>query len=40
MRDTLKDKLRECRAALKKNLTKRDKWVKDWPGQVSVYILE
>ena len=34
MRWTLKEILRACRAALKKNLNKRDKWIKEWPGQV------
>ncbi|CAG5134523.1 unnamed protein product, partial [Candidula unifasciata] len=33
MRWTLKEILRNCRAALKKNLSKRDKWIKEWPGQ-------
>lgn len=32
---TLRDLLRNCRVALKKFLNKRDKWVKDWAGQVS-----
>jgi dynein heavy chain len=35
MRATLKDKLKECKTSLKKNLTKRDKWIKEWPGQVN-----
>ena len=35
MRWTLKEVLRNTRAALKKQLTKRDKWIKDWPGQVT-----
>lgn len=35
MRTTLRDLLRNCRLALKKFLNKRDKWVKDWAGQVS-----
>jgi len=34
MRVTLKSLLRACRADLKKNLNKREKWVKEWPGQV------
>lgn len=34
MRWTLREVLRNCRMALKKMLTKRDKWVKEWPGQV------
>ena len=36
MRITLKDILRACRLDLKKNLNKREKWVKDWPGQVLI----
>jgi hypothetical protein len=35
MRVTLRDLLRNCRLALKKFLNKRDKWVKEWAGQVS-----
>lgn len=35
MRATLRDLLRNCRLALKKFLNKRDKWVKEWAGQVS-----
>lgn len=35
MRWTLKEMLKQCRLALKKNTSKRDKWVKDWAGQVS-----
>lgn len=35
MRVTLRDLLRNCRVALKKFLNKRDKWVKEWAGQVS-----
>lgn len=35
MRMTLRDLLRNCRVALKKFLNKRDKWVKEWAGQVS-----
>ena len=34
MRTTLKDSLRNCRLALQKMTAKRDKWVRDWPGQV------
>ena len=34
MQKTLKDILRNCRTDLKKHLAKRDKWVRDWPGQV------
>lgn len=34
MRWMLKEVLKNCRVALKKNLSKRDKWVKDWCGQV------
>eukprot|EP00072_Mus_musculus_P064692 XP_011247381.1 PREDICTED: dynein heavy chain 2, axonemal isoform X7 [Mus musculus] len=36
MRMTLRDLLRNCRVALKKFLNKRDKWVKDWAGQVVI----
>ncbi|XP_063786889.1 dynein axonemal heavy chain 2 [Pseudophryne corroboree] len=36
MRWTLKDLLRNCRLALKKMTTKRDKWVKDWAGQMLI----
>lgn len=35
MRWTLKDCLKNCCMALRKMSGKRDKWVKDWPGQVS-----
>lgn len=35
MKVTLRDVLRACRVALKKFLNKRDKWVKEWAGQVS-----
>ena len=35
MRLTLKEVLKACKAALKKQTSKRDKWVKEWPGQVS-----
>ncbi|XP_026545523.1 dynein heavy chain 2, axonemal-like [Notechis scutatus] len=36
MRWTLREVLRNCRMALKKMLTKRDKWVKEWPGQMVI----
>ena len=36
MKVTLKDILRACRVDLKKNLSRRDKWVRDWPGQVLI----
>ncbi|CAO2643767.1 Dynein axonemal heavy chain 2 [Lemmus lemmus] len=36
MRMTLRDLLRNCRLALKKFLNKRDKWVKEWAGQVVI----
>ena len=38
MRWTLKEVLKNCRLALKKSLTKRDKWIKEWPGQVSLFL--
>ncbi|TSK77047.1 Dynein heavy chain 2, axonemal [Bagarius yarrelli] len=36
MRCTLKDSLKNCCIALKKMTGKRDKWVKDWPGQMVI----
>ncbi|KAM4844901.1 dynein axonemal heavy chain 2 isoform 2-T2 [Thomomys bottae] len=36
MRVTLRELLRNCRVALKKFLNKRDKWVKEWAGQVVI----
>ncbi|XP_066267393.1 dynein axonemal heavy chain 2-like isoform X1 [Branchiostoma lanceolatum] len=36
MRWTLKDLLKQCRTALKKQVSKRDKWVKDWAGQMLI----
>lgn len=36
MKLTLKDVLRACRVDLKKNLSKREKWVRDWPGQMLI----
>ncbi|KAL3846382.1 hypothetical protein ACJMK2_017380 [Sinanodonta woodiana] len=36
MRWTLKEVLKATRAALKKSLTKRDKWIKEWPGQTCI----
>lgn len=39
MRWTLKELLKQCRLALKKNTSKRDKWVKEWAGQVSDDVL-
>lgn len=34
MRITLKSSLSNCLVALKKMTGQRDKWVRDWPGQV------
>uniref|UniRef100_A0A8C1Q525 Dynein, axonemal, heavy chain 2 n=1 Tax=Cyprinus carpio TaxID=7962 RepID=A0A8C1Q525_CYPCA len=39
MRWTLKDCLKNCSMALKKMPGKRGKWVREWPGQVSVLCL-
>uniref|UniRef100_H0V315 Dynein axonemal heavy chain 2 n=1 Tax=Cavia porcellus TaxID=10141 RepID=H0V315_CAVPO len=36
MKLTLRDLLRNCRLALKKFLNKRDKWVKEWAGQMVI----
>ena len=36
MKMTLRDSLRACRVDLKKNLGKREKWVRDWPGQMLI----
>ncbi|XP_069776189.1 dynein axonemal heavy chain 2 isoform X3 [Narcine bancroftii] len=36
MRYNLKDLLKETRLSLKKMLTRRDKWVKEWPGQMLI----
>ena len=35
MHKSLRDVLRACRIDLKKHLSKREKWVREWPGQVS-----
>ena len=35
MHKSLKEVLRACRLDLKKHLSKREKWVREWPGQVS-----
>ena len=37
MHKSLKDVLRACRLDLKKHLSKREKWVREWPGQVSIH---
>nr|XP_012223058.1 PREDICTED: dynein heavy chain 2, axonemal-like [Linepithema humile] len=36
MRVTLREVLRQCRTALRKMLAKRDRWVKEWPGQPGI----
>ncbi|XP_055012614.1 dynein axonemal heavy chain 2 [Boleophthalmus pectinirostris] len=36
MRLTLKDSLANCLLVLKRMLTQRDKWVKEWPGQMII----
>lgn len=33
---TIQEQLKQCRNALRKNLSKRDKWIKDWPGQLCI----
>lgn len=39
MHVTLKYCLKDCLSALKKMAAQRDKWVKDWPGQVHLSLL-
>lgn len=36
MRVSLRDHLKTVRTALRKNLNKRDKWIKDWCGQLCI----
>lgn len=36
MRVTLREVLRQCRTGLRKMLAKRDRWVKEWPGQPGI----
>ncbi|VEL41095.1 unnamed protein product [Protopolystoma xenopodis] len=36
MRRTLREMLRDCRSPLKKAATKREKLVREWPGQLSI----
>lgn len=36
MRVTLRALLKVVRTALKKSLTERDKWIKEWPGQMCI----
>ncbi|XP_054656624.1 dynein axonemal heavy chain 2 [Dunckerocampus dactyliophorus] len=36
MRSTLKNSLHDCLVALKKMKSQRDKWSKDWPGQMLI----
>jgi dynein heavy chain len=36
MRLTLKEVLKACKTALKKQASKRDRWVKEWPGQMLI----
>ncbi|XP_046433182.1 dynein axonemal heavy chain 2 [Neodiprion fabricii] len=36
MRGCLREVLRQCRIALRKMLAKRDRWVKEWPGQPGI----
>jgi len=38
MRVTLKEELKKCRANLRKLLNKRDKWIKEHPGQARYHI--
>ncbi|KAL1139304.1 hypothetical protein AAG570_006290, partial [Ranatra chinensis] len=36
MRRALKEHIKEVRTALSKLLNKRDKWIKEWPGQLCI----
>ncbi|CBY36332.1 unnamed protein product, partial [Oikopleura dioica] len=36
MRWTLREILKNCKISLKKMITKREKWVKEWPGQMTI----
>ncbi|XP_039277425.1 dynein heavy chain 2, axonemal [Nilaparvata lugens] len=36
MRLSLRDQLKQVRLALRKNLAKRDKWIKEYPGQLCI----
>jgi dynein heavy chain len=36
MQITVREYLKNCLSTLKQHLTKRDKWVKDWPSQCCV----
>jgi dynein heavy chain len=36
MHVTLRDQLKLCQISLRKNLIKRDKWIKEWPGQLCI----
>lgn len=36
MRWTLKELLKQCRLALRKSTSRRDKWVKEWAGQLTI----
>lgn len=36
MRKTLRDLLRDCRVVMKKASVKREKVVRDWPGQICI----
>ena len=36
MRVTLKEELKKCKNSLKRMLNKRDKWIKEHPGQMCI----
>lgn len=36
MRMSLREILKQCRTALRKMIQRRDKWVKEWPGQPGI----
>ena len=38
MRWTLREILKQAKISLKKMITKREKWVKEWPGQMTITV--
>ena len=40
MKITLREELKKCKTNLRKMLTKRDRWIKDHPGQVFICLIK